>query len=449
VTAEDFSSVPPVPEREDYEGEWRYTVIDGSSARIDAVYTPIVYDLVFFVDDAKYAEAKVTAEDFSSVPPVPEREDYEGEWRYTVIDGSSARIDAVYTPVEYKIRYLADGEVIAKTTASAESDVIIPEVPEKEGYKGEWQYSVCGDAVDVEAVYRPAYYDLVFFVDDAKYAEKRVDSDEDFELPAVPEREDCVGEWAYTVIDGNSARIDAVYTPVTYLLRFFVDGELIAERAASPGADVDIPDVPVKEGYKGEWQYEDLGDHVAAVEAVYRPAYYDLVFFVDDVKYAEKRVDSDEDFDLPEVPEKKGFDGEWAYTVIDGCSARIDAVYKPAKRFKLTFYVDGEKYAECEVADEDDLECIPEVPKKEDCAGEWQYEQTSECSADMFAVYTPREYRLSFYVDGEKYAEAIVTSEDDKAVIPRVPRKKGFSGEWVYEDSDDDNVIVTAVYTAK
>ena len=355
----------------------------------------------------------------------------------------------MYTPKEYKIRYLADGEVIAKTTASAESGVIIPEVPEKEGYKGEWQYSVCGDAVDVEAVYRPAYYDLVFFVDDVKYAEKRVDSDEDFELPAVPEKEDCVGEWAYTVIDGCSARIDAVYTPVTYLLRFFVDGEMIAERAASPGADVDVPAVPVKEGYKGEWQYEDLGDHVAAVEAVYRPAYYDLVFFVDDVKYAEKRVDSDEDFDLPEVPAKKGFEGEWAYTVIDGCSARIDAVYKPAKKFKLTFYVDGEKYAECEVADENDRDGIPEVPKKEDFAGEWRFEKTGECSADMIATYTPKEYRLSFYVDGEKYAEAIVTSEHDKDVIPKVPRKKGFTGEWIYEDSDDDNVIVTAVYTAK
>ena len=51
--------------------------------------------------------------------------------------------------------------------------------------------------------------------------------------------------------------------------------------------------------------------------------------------------------------------------------------------------------------------------------------------------------------DGEKYAEAIVTSEHDKDVIPKVPRKKGFTGEWIYEDSDDDNVIVTAVYTAK
>ncbi|MBR6037960.1 MAG: InlB B-repeat-containing protein, partial [Candidatus Methanomethylophilaceae archaeon] len=283
----DSGKIPEVPFKKHYIGEWQYER-SGKDVTVNAVYTPIVYDLVFFVDDAKYAEKKATADQFSDLPPVPAREDYEGEWRYTVIDGSSARIDAVYTPVEYKIRYLADGEVIAKTTASAESDVIIPEVPEKEGYKGEWQYSVCGDAVDVEAVYRPAYYDLVFFVDDAKYAEKRVDSDEDFELPAVPEKEDCVGEWAYTVIDGSSARIDAVYTPVTYLLRFFVDGELIAERAASPGADVDIPDVPVKEGYKGEWQYEDLGDHVAAVEAVYRPAYYDLVFFVDDVKYAEK-----------------------------------------------------------------------------------------------------------------------------------------------------------------
>ncbi|MBO4569419.1 MAG: hypothetical protein J5674_05670, partial [Candidatus Methanomethylophilaceae archaeon] len=400
-----------------------------------------------FVDDEKYAEMKASAEDFGDIPPVPEREDYTGEWRYTVIDGCSARVDAMYAPIEYKIRYIVDGKEIASTTASAESDIIIPEVPAKEGCKGEWQYEVCGNVVNVEAAYTPAYYDLVFFVDDIKYAEKRVDPDEDFDLPPVPEKEDCNGEWAYTVIDGCSARIDAVYTPVTYLLRFFADGEMIAERAASPGSNVDIPAVPPKEGCKGEWQYEDVGDNVAVVEAVYKPAYYDLVFFVDDEKFAEKRVDADEDFVLPPVPAKKGFDGEWAYTVIDGCSARIDAVYVPSKKFKLTFYVDGEKYAECEVADENELDSIPEVPKKEDFNGEWQYEQTGEDSADMFAVYTPKEYRASFFVDGEKYAEAIISSEEDKDVVPAVPKKKGFTGEWIYEDADDDNVIVTAVYT--
>ncbi len=447
ASAEDFGSIPPVPEKEDYNGEWRYTVIDGDCARVDAVYTPIVYDLVFFVDDVKYAEMEASAEDFGNIPAVPEREDYAGEWRYTVIDGDCARVDAVYTPIEYKIRYIVDGEEIASTVASAESDVIIPKVPAKEGYKGEWQYEADGDVVNVEAVYSPEFYDLVFFVDDEKFAEMRVDPDTDFDLPSVPEKEDCAGEWAYTVIDGCSARIDAVYTPITYLLRFFVDGEMVAERAASPGSDVDIPAVPAKEGYKGEWQYEDVGDNVAVVEAVYTPAYYDLVFFVDDAKYDEMRVDPDADFDLPAVPSRKGYEGEWAYTAIDGCSARIDAVYRPLERFKLTFYVDGKKYAECEVAGEDDLDGIPKVPAKEDFDGEWQYVQTGEDSADMFAVYTPKEYRLSFFVDGEKYAEAIVGSEDDKDVVPAVPKKKGFVGEWMYEGGDDGNVTVTAIYT--
>jgi predicted nucleic acid-binding Zn-ribbon protein len=447
ASAEDFGSIPPVPEKEDYTGEWAYTVIDGDCARVDAVYTPIVYDLVFFVDDEKYAEMEASAEDFGNIPAVPEREDYAGEWRYTVIDGDCARVDAVYTPIEYKIRYIVDGEEIASTVASAESDVIIPKVPAKEGYKGEWQYEADGDVVNVEAVYSPEFYDLVFFVDDEKFAEMRVDPDTDFDLPSVPEKEDCAGEWAYTVIDGCSARIDAVYTPITYLLRFFVDGEMVAERAASPGSDVDIPAVPAKEGYKGEWQYEDVGDNVAVVEAVYTPAYYDLVFFVDDAKYDEMRVDPDADFDLPAVPSRKGYEGEWAYTAIDGCSARIDAVYRPLERFKLTFYVDGKKYAECEVAGEDDLDGIPKVPAKEDFDGEWQYVQTGEDSADMFAVYTPKEYRLSFFVDGEKYAEAIVGSEDDKDVVPAVPKKKGFVGEWMYEGGDDGNVTVTAIYT--
>jgi hypothetical protein len=64
------------------------------------------------------------------------------------------------------------------------------------------------------------------------------------------------------------------------------------------------------------------------------------------------------------------------------------------------------------------------------------------------AVYEPIEYNMIFYVDGEKYAEAVMTVEDDPSVVPKVPEKPGFTGEWHYS-KEDDTVIVTAVYTAE
>ncbi len=459
--AESGFQAPEVPYKEDYIGEWQYEACDDGTVKVEAVYTPIVYDLVFFVDDEKYAEVKASKDDTSAIPPVPEKEDYDGEWVYTVIDDCSARIDAMYTPKVYDLKFYVDGEQYAETNASIGTDFAVPEVPEKEDYKGEWIYEILDDGtVRLDAFYSPTAYDLLFFVDDEKYAQMKVSTDEEVTLPAVPEKEDYVGEWAYTVIDGNTARIDAMYEPVKYTLQFFADGKKICEAEADAESNFQAPEVPVKDDYDGEWQYEPCENGVVKVEAVYTPTVYDLVFFVDDIKYKEMEMCPAKGTSLPDVPEKDGYSGAWVYTAIDGNTARIDALYTPLgtseedldvpqeEKYHVTFYVDGEKYMEKDISSEDELDSLPPVPPKDDYVGSWEYIETGDDTADVVAVYEPIEYNMIFYVDGEKYAEAVMTVEDDSSVVPQVPAKPGYTGEWHYS-KEDNTVIVTAVYTAE
>ncbi len=362
---------------------------------------------------------------------------------------------AVKESTTYNVAFVADGEVISKAVMASEADADkIPAIPAKEGFDAEWQYEDVGDNdIIVTAVYTPKEYDLMYFVDDVKYAEVKAPKDEISAIP-VPEREDYEGEWVATLIDGNSARIDALYKPVKYKLHFFVDGAKVCEAEADAESGFQAPEVPYKEDYDGEWQYEPCKDGVVRVEAVYTPTEYDIVFFVDDVKYNEmKMCPALGETALPAVPEKEGFSGQWAYTVIDGNSARVDAVYTPlgesdGERYHVTFYVDGKKYMEKDLASDADLESLPPVPIKDDYVGRWEYTETGEDTADVVAVYEPIEYNMIFYVDGEKYAEAVMTVEDDPSVVPKVPEKPGFTGEWHYS-KEDDTVIVTAVYTAE
>ena len=461
MSSEDDSyKIPPIPEKEDFAAEWQYEQ-DGNDVTVTAVYVPIAYNLVFFVDDAKYCEMKASATDKIEVPPVPQKEDYVGEWEYTIIDGNEVRIDAMYRPIEYVAEFYADGQKVAERTLSVCSCEDIPEVPAKEDYAGEWIYEIEDEGkVRVDALYSPKVYDLMFFVDNDLIDEMKVSVGESITLPAVPAKEDYTGEWAYTVIDGNTARIDAMYFPKTYEAEFYADGKKIAERTLAPNIPNDVPEIPAKEDFDGEWQYENVSDGKIRVDAVYKPVEYDLIFFVDDNKYCELRSVSSEKIALPNVPPKEGYTGEWVYTVVDGTSARIDAFYTPIEEgccsdsdeeegILLTFYVDGKKCGEKLITSEEDIKNVPPVPKKEDYEGRWEYEQTGADTGDMVAVYTPIEYRMSFFVDGEKYAEAVMTAEDDKSVIPEVPSKPGYTGEWQYKKGDDNNVTVIAVYTAE
>ncbi len=101
------------------------------------------------------------AESLSSAPvEVPEKQGYTGEWEsYSVKDATGDFIvKAVYTPIEYTVTFEADGQAVGQCTYTVDDkDITPPEVPQKDGYTGVWEtYALTTGDVTVTAVYSPA-----------------------------------------------------------------------------------------------------------------------------------------------------------------------------------------------------------------------------------------------------------------------------------------------------
>ena len=104
--------------------------------------------------------------------PVPELPGYAGEWGAPAIDGDRIRVEAVYTPVEYTVTFVADGKIVAERTYTVEDrEIDLPEVPERAGYTGSWAHFelTAGDRT-VEAVYAVAMRQLTLDADEGAFA---------------------------------------------------------------------------------------------------------------------------------------------------------------------------------------------------------------------------------------------------------------------------------------
>lgn len=89
------------------------------------------------------------------LPEPPRKDYYVGAWNFTLDKTANQVVEAVYTPKEYKVTFVADGIVVAVKTYSIEStSIIAPVVPVKAGYTGKWEaHSLNFTDVTVNAVY--------------------------------------------------------------------------------------------------------------------------------------------------------------------------------------------------------------------------------------------------------------------------------------------------------
>lgn len=72
-----------------------------------------------------------------------------------IMPNSDVTVSAVYTPITYTARFVADGKIFAEVPYTVETTSITePDVPIKDGYNGAWQpYELAIGGVTVEAVY--------------------------------------------------------------------------------------------------------------------------------------------------------------------------------------------------------------------------------------------------------------------------------------------------------
>ncbi len=238
----------------------------------------------------------------ANLPQVPEKTGYTqtapawdktaGELQNITADMT---VNAVYTINNYTVTFKADGETVKTVTVEHGADVAaadIPVVPAKAGHTNTapaWDktasalQNVTGD-ITVNAVYTADTYTVTFTADGVTVKTVTVDHGADVaaaEIPDVPAKAgytQTAPAWDKTAselqnVTGDIA-VNAVYTLNTYTVTFKADGVTVKTVTVDHGGDVaeaDIPEVPEKEGYTGEWADAELTAVTAdiTVEAEY------------------------------------------------------------------------------------------------------------------------------------------------------------------------------------
>ncbi len=138
-----------------------------SDTEVNPIYIP-VYNAVFVTDGVPdivgFADNKLLREE----PAVREKFGYTGHWEEYSLGSADVVINAVYEPIIYTLRFIADGKEISTQQFTVENrGYTVPEVPEKEGCIGYFEeFEITDDFIrngnfDIEARYLSTQCELI------------------------------------------------------------------------------------------------------------------------------------------------------------------------------------------------------------------------------------------------------------------------------------------------
>ncbi len=352
-----------------------------------------------------------------------------------------------------------------------------------------------------------------------KYFDPSSESEEDRKImiPAVPAKKGYVGEWKLDVDENNglftvdaelkyvvivqgaqfteAVKIYAEYTPIQYTVAFDVNGgEGAAPQniTATYRQPIVMPDAAVRVGYVfGGWGFDgtvyqaneevrrnfaDTQGAVVTLTAVWTPITYTVVFNPNGGAETPQSVTVayDEEFTLPAAIEHENGEQwqfeKWIFTdeLKYVAGARVRSLTSEAdaqitlyaswteKEYVVYFEADGillEETLICKYDHTLDIAAFPAVPQKEHYkAGVWAWQANATVTGDTVikAVYEAKTYTISYVVDGEIIETKTYTVEDTAVIAPTVPERsaEGFDGAWESVLLDGGDKTVNAVYTA-
>ena len=190
-------TLPEVPAVAGKTGKWMVDGVELTAETVyswtedktaEAVYTAIVYNVVFKVDGAVLDTLTYTVDNATvEAPAVPAKTGYTGAWESFTLTTGDVEVNAVYTVIVYNVVFKADGETVATLTYTVENAAVeAPAVPAKEGYNGAWEaYKLTTGDVEVNAVYTIKTYTVTYTVNGNVVDTKTVNHGTVLEAPAT------------------------------------------------------------------------------------------------------------------------------------------------------------------------------------------------------------------------------------------------------------------------
>ena len=350
---------------------------------------PKTYSVTFVADGnvisvVSYLENTATI----SEPSVPNMTGYIGTWEQYSLGAANIIVNAVYTPIEYTVTFVADGATVGTAVYTVENrDITEPLVPEKTGYSAEWEnYTLTTGDITIHALYTPNT--VIFVADNETVAERRYTvEDNTFAVPSVPNKVGYTGVWETYSLKTGDMTVNAVYTPIEYTVTFVADGATVGTAVYTvENRDIAEPLVPEKTGYSAEWENYTLTTGDITIHALYTPTYT--------IEHTEVAA--------PPVPSKEHYTAAWEEYFLTTGDLTVNAVYTPIE-YMITFVADGKTVGKAGYTIEDNAVAEPQVPHKENCIGTWEDYTLTGGDFTVNAVYvTAMEFALttdsSFYV---------------------------------------------------
>ena len=386
---------PKVPTKAHYTGVWQSYELTNGNVTINAIYTPIEYTITFIALDKEVAKVPYTVKtEEITVPTVPAKEHYTGVWGDYNFNGGNQEVKAIYTAIEYTITFIAQDKEVAKVPYTVETkEIKAPEVPAKAHYTAAWSsYNLNGGNQEVKAIYTAIEYTITFIALDKEVAKVPYTVEtESIQVPAVPAKEHYTGVWGTYNFNGGDQRVVATYTADTYYLTFTADGKQVGEKIpyTVETKEINAPEVPAKAHYTAAWSAYNLNGGNQEVKAIYTAIEYTITFVALDKEVA-----------------------------------------------KVPYTVETESIQ------------VPAVPAKEHYTGVWGTYNLNGGDQRVVATYSADTYYLTFTADGKQVGEKIPYTVETKEInAPEVPAKAGYTSAWESYNFNGGNKEVKAIYT--
>ncbi len=353
---------------------------DGDVYEIRGSYIPQTYEVTFLADDEVVEVVAVPYGEriLAPTPPAKENHTFVG-WSDlpAAMPAKNITVTASYTESVYRIAFVIGDEIITEYVRPFGTPVACPIPPEKQGHSfSGWMNcpdSMPNHELTVYGTYTPNEYKIVYILNGDPYRTDTLTYGAEVTPPQpVAEEGYRFTGWEAlpeTMPDGD-IEVSGSLIPEQFRLTFVLDGEPFSELTQPFGSEIAPPTVPDKEGYRFVgWQdcpatmpADDL-----TVQGSYALQEYTLSWVAGGETLASYPVPYGTPLTLPDglsIPRPEQFEGWGEFpTTMPNADLTIEAQYR--SEFCLRFVVDGTVLFEAlQTAGTPIVECC-EVPPRE------------------------------------------------------------------------------------
>ena len=426
------------------------------------------YTAVFKIDDEVVQTLEVGYGDPIVAPEVPDKEGFTfngwGEVPATM-PAYDLEFYSTYTINTYELKFLVDDEEIFSGQVAYGSSIVIPEVPEKEGYTFSGWATDIPETMPANDLVFEGKYDVLFFnvvykldgevvhTDHLAFGEVITPYDE------IPSKEGySFSGWTEipATVPSHDVEVNGSYVINHYTVTFYIGDEVFVSQELAYEEEIIVPEAPAKEGHS----FSGWGEVPAVMPAGdlefkgdYTVNTYTVIFRIDQEVFQTLELDYGSEIIVPEAPEKEGhsFSG-WGE--VPATMPAFDLVFVgtySGNYYTVTFKIGDEVIKMADLIYGSEI-ILPEVPEKEGYTFSGWGDVPSTVPASNIEIvgsYIVNNYSITFKIDDEVVYTGILPY-GSQVVAPQVPDKVGytFSG-WgiVPETMPASDLVISGTYS--